>query len=60
MKTKNLNLTLYGVSVLVTLVLHYFLLAKVIMHPTLHVFLGIIILFLILFIFTVIFSGSKK
>ncbi len=59
MKTQNLNLTLYGISILIALVLHYFLLAKVIMHTTLHVFLGIIILFLILFVFTVIFGGKK-
>ncbi|MFH1840372.1 MAG: hypothetical protein ABH849_04450 [Nanoarchaeota archaeon] len=63
MKPKNLNLILYGISILITLILHYFIFARIVMHPTLHVLIGLIVLFLILFIFTVIFSdykGSKK
>ncbi len=60
MKTQHINLILYGISILITLGLHYFLFSKVVMHSTLHVFLGIITLFLILFIFTVIFNKGKK
>lgn len=60
MKTANFNLILYGISIALTLVIHYFLLSKISMSSTMHVFLGIIILFLILFVFTVIFGGKSR
>ena len=59
MKTANLNLILYGISIILTLGIHYFLFSGVIMSSTLHVLLGIIIMFLILFVFTIIFNQKK-
>jgi len=60
MKTTNVNLMLYGISIVLTLLIHYYLLSEVVMSSTMHVFLGIVILFLILFVFTVIFGGKSK
>ena len=63
MKPANLNLILYGISIVLTLLIHYFLLSNLVISSTMHVFLGMIILYLILFVFTVIFNkprGRKK
>ncbi len=60
MKTVHLNLVLYGVAIVLTLFVHYFAFSNVAMHATLHVFLGMILLYLILFVFIAIFNSSKK
>jgi hypothetical protein len=60
MRSATFSLLIYAVSIILALIIHYFAFSKIVMHSTLHVLLGIVLLYLISLILIFIFGRKTK
>jgi len=60
MRSANFSLLIYTISIILTLIVHYFAFSRIVMNSTLHVLLGMVLLYLISVILIFLFGKKTK
>jgi len=60
MRSANFSLLIYTISIILTLIVHYFTFSRIVMNSTLHVLLGMVLLYLISVILIFLFGKKTK